>query len=136
MVSGIFKNMGLAVVEKSLEFIEKRGEVIASNIANADTPFYRAGRVSFEEALQEAIYSDRLKLEVTSEKHIINVKDLDEVEPSFYRKLYPVRNDMNTVNIDEEMAEYAKTHLKHIALTNSYFFTISMLKYAIMGGRR
>ncbi len=136
MVEGIFRNMGLKVVEKTVEMLKKREEAIASNIANADTPFFKARRVEFERSLMEALYGDNLKLVTTDERHIPNIVDIDKIEPTYKLKVYPMRNDLNTVNIDEEMANYAKTHLKYNALLSGYSFTLGMLKYVIGGGRR
>lgn len=136
MVEGIFRNMGLKVVEKAVEMLKKREEAIASNIANADTPFFKSRKVEFERSLREALYGDSLKLVTTDRRHIPNGVDLDEVEPTYRLKVYPGRNDLNTVNIDEEMADYAKTHLKYNALLSGYSFTLGMLKYVIGGGRR
>jgi len=48
-------------LEKSLEFRKIRQDLIASNIANADTPYYRPRDIRFEEALENEIKKILLK---------------------------------------------------------------------------
>lgn len=138
MVGYIYRSMGFDVLEKATSLLKKREEAIASNIANVDTPFYKALRVAFEERLREVVSGgDRMTLVKTHENHINNVAEtLEDVKPLYYRKLYPVRNDMNSVDIDNEMSEYAVTHLRYNTIVSSYSFSLGMLKYVITGGRR
>ena len=57
----------------SLNLRQMRQEVIASNIANADTPGYKAKRLDFEEALQRAIDIDRTQTLKTGDPQHYNV---------------------------------------------------------------
>lgn len=43
------------LLARSLGVLEMRQKVIANNVANAETPGYRAGRVAFEELLSDAM---------------------------------------------------------------------------------
>ena len=54
----------------SLNLRQMRNEVLSSNIANAETPGYKAKRLDFEQALQRAIDIDRTQtLKTSSYKH-------------------------------------------------------------------
>ena len=47
-------------LEASLKFRQLRQELISSNIANAETPNYKAKKLDFEEALARALDTDEL----------------------------------------------------------------------------
>lgn len=49
----------MAVVRDALDGLAARQRIIAQNIANAETPGYRAGVVNFEDSLRSAIASGR-----------------------------------------------------------------------------
>jgi len=52
---GLFGDITITALVKAAEGTYRRQEVIAGNIANAETPGYRARRVVFEESLREAL---------------------------------------------------------------------------------
>ena len=103
------------ILEKSLVFRQIRQDMIASNIANADTPFYKPRDIRFEEALEaekEKLYnknSKKLELAKTSPMHL-EPKDInDNFKPIvFFRDGHLERNDGNSVDIDVETSEMAK----------------------------
>ncbi len=135
MIEGIFSRMALDVVERSMELHRRRHELIASNIANADTPGYKAKRFHFERELQQVVYgTDDLPLYVTNPKHIQVVPEsLEQVKGKVELLRQPVRNDGNSVDIDKEMAALAENQLMYEALAQSYSQQIGRLKYAITG---
>ena len=51
----------IQALRASLNLRQMRQEIIASNIANAETPGYKAKRIDFEEALARAIDLDKLQ---------------------------------------------------------------------------
>ncbi len=138
VVDSVFKRLGLSVAGRAMALMKRRQEYIASNIANADTPGYKARRFSFEKALQEAVYGDaELALVRTHPRHIPNKpSDLSEVEGRVYRLFSPLRNDGNSVDIDREMALLAENQLMYNSVVQGYTMQIGMLKYAVSGGRR
>ena len=135
MIDKIFSRMALDVVDASMRLLEKRQEYIASNIANVDTPGYKAKRFSFEKQLQSVVYGGgELPLMVTHPAHIeVPAGSVDEVKGVVTERMYPVRNDGNSVDIDEEMALLAQTQLKYNALAQSLSQQLARLKYAITG---
>jgi len=117
----ISKNM--PILEKSLYYRQIRADMIASNIANADTPFYRSRDIRFEEALQresEKLFGEykekKLKLAITSPLDL-EPKDIDdEFKPIvFFRDGHLTRNDGNDVDIDVETTEMSKNTLAYNA---------------------
>ena len=60
----------LQALQAGLKFREMRQEIISSNIANADTPGYKAKRLDFEMALARALDVDgELTMKVNGDKH-------------------------------------------------------------------
>ena len=73
------------ILEKSLHYRKIRQDMIASNIANADTPYYRPKDIRFEETLEEEVNKkfnipNPLKLELArSEPEHMKVFDENDV---------------------------------------------------------
>ena len=110
------------ILQKSLALRQIRGDMIASNIANADTPYYKPKDIRFEEALQketENLYenkNNKLKLAITSPMDIEPKNIDDEFRPVvFFRDGHLERNDGNSVDIDVETTEMAKNTLAYNA---------------------
>ena len=120
MAFEISKTFG--ILEKSLSFRQIRGDMISSNIANANTPYYKSKDIRFEEALQKetnSLYENKnhkLKLAITSPMDI-EPKNIDDgFRPVvFFRDGHLERNDGNTVDIDVETTEMAKNTLAYNA---------------------
>ena len=95
-----------------------RQELIASNIANADTPNYKAKDVDFASALQGALSGSGQKLQVavTSPQHLAGATG-DSVmgAPVMYRKPLQPSADGNTVDMDVERAQFADNALRYEA---------------------
>ena len=109
------------ILEKSLYYRQIRQDMIASNIANADTPFYKPRDIRFEEALKEEEYklyhkSNKLKLAKTSPMHLEGKSIEDSFKPIvFFRDGHLARNDGNSVDIDVETTEMAKNAIAYKA---------------------
>ncbi len=109
--------------------------VISSNIANSDTPGYKAKAVEFESALRDALdVGDQLRPEGTDPKHIIHHSS-DPVAPEIYEDPNGVESlDGNTVNRADEMAKLATNQLMYDASAEMLKRKLGMLKYAISEG--
>ena len=109
--------------------------VISSNIANADTPGYKAKAVEFEGALREALAVDgKLPMEGDNAHHIVH-KMTDPVNPDIYDDPNGVESlDGNTVERSGEMAKLAENQLLYDASTEMLKKKLGMLKYAISEG--
>ncbi len=101
-------------LKKSLDISVLRQEVVASNIANADTPGYRAKHIPFEDVLNLA--DKDLKLKTTDQRHIQPSEDLKYLVRED-KTDYLAKNDKNNVKLDKEMTTLAKNTLLINALT-------------------
>ena len=136
MLHRLFSHMG--VLEKALDASWLRNEVIAHNIANADTPGYKKYRVEFEEELKSALEASTLKGKRTRPKHLdIGASSIDEVRPRVVRTDgTQMREDGNNVDMDEEMTSLAKNAIMYNALVQKISGEFRKLKTVINEGRR
>lgn len=131
----MYSNINL--LTRALDASWKRNEVIANNIANAETPNFKKSTVLFEEILKEQLNSEKLKGVITNAKHIpindININDIKykiKTEENF-----STRTDRNNVDIDVEMAERAKNEIIYNALIGKIQDSFRKIKFVINEGR-
>lgn len=128
----------LAVLEKTMELRTRRNSMIAANIANRETPGYRALDLVFEKALDNALHSERPgPLKVADPRHFdgIEREPIEDVTGLQINSFNPdPRMDGNTVDLDKEMAKLAENQLMYQAATRSLDWKFRLLKSAIMEG--
>lgn len=109
--------------------------VISSNIANADTPGYKAKTMEFESALRDALgVGSQLAPAETDAKHIVH-RSTDPIDPEIYDDPNGVESlDGNTVDRAAEMAKMAENQLVYDASAELLKRKLGMLKYAITEG--
>jgi len=126
-MSGLFdKNIDL--MSRSLDLSLLRHTVISDNIANAETPFFKARKVDFEGALQRAVEAQEVGFE-PGERGIASVMPTIYEDPEA-----EVGQNLNSVDMDREMAALTKNDVKYSATTQSISKKFAMLKYAIGEG--
>jgi len=126
------------LMEKALHYRKIRQDMIASNIANADTPFYRPKDIRFEDALESEVQktfgkkSKKLELAVTAPGHLKPKSETDALKPVvFYRDGHLARNDGNSVDIDVETTEMAKNNMAYNATIAALRKDIEIFKAVI-----
>jgi len=137
MAVGMFdKNMQL--LSKALSLTQQRQGLITSNIANRETPGYRAQDLVFDKQLQTALHSDRPgPLQTTDPRHFdgITREPLELVQGEQINSFNPdPRMDGNTVILDKEMAKLAENQLRFQAQVRAINWKIRTLKTAITEG--
>ena len=111
--------------EKALSVRSQRMEVLARNIANADTPNYKAQDVDFKAMLQDVKTE---YLNATNEKHYAGIQDMPD-DGIRYRIPYNSSFDGNTVEISLEQAQFGKA-------AGDYQATLQFLENRIGGIRK
>jgi len=111
------------LIADALDYRATRQDMIASNIANADTPFYKPRDIRFEEALvakKAALLQDnskQLAMAQTNTGHIAPQNETSAFKPTLYfRDGHMARNDGNSVDIDVETTEMSKNSIMFNAL--------------------
>jgi len=131
MAFEISKNFG--ILEKALFYRKVRQDMIASNIANADTPYYRPKDIRFEEALKAQMKkANTLQLAKTDAMHLDGfIEDKNNKPIVFYRDGHLARNDGNSVDIDIEMSEMSKNIIGYNATIAAIKKDIELFKAVI-----
>jgi flagellar basal-body rod protein FlgB len=113
-------------LEDLLSWTSKRQQALASNVANMDTPGYRAKDYSFEQELAT------MDLSSTSSKHIAPMGD------SSHSRMVDVNTKVkpngNNVDLEREMTEITKNGLQYITLVQYLNQKIRTLRTAISDG--
>jgi flagellar basal-body rod protein FlgB len=118
----------------SINFRQMRQELITSNIANAETPGYKAKRIGFEEALARALDVDGNEaLDVNDERHFdVGSGGFNNLQPEVYEDPNGVvSEDGNTVDRDKEMSLMAKNKILYDASVQLLNKKLGLMKYAI-----
>ncbi len=110
---------------QALDLRSRRMEVLSQNIANADTPHYKARDVDFRSVLSE---SRTTSLRATHPKHL-DVAELEGGNGVMFRNPFNVSFDGNTVELNVEQAQYGKA-------AADYQATLSFLESRISGMRK
>jgi flagellar basal-body rod protein FlgB len=109
--------------------------VISGNIANADTPGYKAKTMEFEGALRDALGTgEGIKQEATSPGHMAN-GPTDPIHPEIYDDPNGVESlDGNTVDRANEMARMTENQLLYETSAALLKHKLGMIKYGITEG--
>ncbi|SFM47844.1 flagellar basal body rod protein FlgB [Thermodesulforhabdus norvegica] len=130
-VTGIFDRT-VALMEDRLTLNARRQELIASNIANIDTPGYVARDLSFERVLEEAM-EPRISMVTSDEKHIKppNPEDVIVQSGSDVRVV-----ETGPVDFETEMAKLMKNNVEYQFIVTMLIKKFSLLKMALTEGSR
>lgn len=102
---------------EALNLRAQRQEVLASNIAHADTPNYKARDIDFSSRLTEAVERGRasqsMNMSVTSSRHIRAEAQAMPDQNLLYRVPNQSSIDGNTVEMDVERINFADNALRY-----------------------
>ena len=108
----------MRALEYALDGLEMRSDVRANNIANVNTPGFRAMRVDFESALADAVRRGTPERAPT---------------PAVTGGMALQNGQGNTVDLEGEMTGMVKDNLTRSTVINHYNTKITMLRAAITG---
>lgn len=125
----------IGALNTSLNLRLMNQNVISANVANADTPGYKAKTMEFETALRDALgVGDKTPPAETDPKHITH-RATDPVAPEIYDDPNGVESlDGNTVDRAAEMAKMAENQILYDASAEMLKRKLAMLKYSITEG--
>jgi flagellar basal-body rod protein FlgB len=125
-----------AALQRALDGTWKRGETIAANIANHETPGYKAIKVNFEDELDRAIRRLKRETAFSGKDYMSALESVKTSDVNIHEDwAYSERADGNNVNLEEENVEMAKFQLQYEYLTRQITDTFSRLRYAVREGR-
>ena len=118
--------------ELALKVWARRHEVLSANIANADTPNYKARDIDFASILRGA-GGGGLPLATTSGLHQESRPGTGAAGSPAWRVPVQAALDGNTVEADVEQAQFADNALRYRASLTFLNGTIKTLRYALKG---
>lgn len=138
MLEKIFSATTMPVLNKAMDISMLRDTVIANNIANVETPYFKRSEVIFEKKLKKVLEekSNHGKLKTTNPRHIQigGAASLEEFQPDVIMiNDESYRNDENNVDIDVEMAKRSKNEIYYDSLAQCMTREIRLLRLAITG---
>jgi flagellar basal-body rod protein FlgB len=114
-------------LQAAMSGLAARQRAIANNVANVDTPNFKASEVRFEDALKSAI----------SQRSPGSPADQSTLNAAASRTTLvdatSLRGDGNNVDIDREMAMLSETNLTYSALTQVMTTRLGILRSVIKG---
>jgi flagellar basal-body rod protein FlgB len=114
----VFDDVSSSSLRVAVAGLSARQNAIANNIANIETPGYKARKVGFEEALRGAVAQGKSPAEVT---------------PSIQTSLEPTRLNGSNVNLDEETLSHIDTTMRYQLTLRALDSKYGMLRDAIKG---
>ncbi|MDA7816971.1 flagellar basal body rod protein FlgB [Sulfurimonas sp.] len=130
------------LLAKALDYRAMRQDMISSNIANADTPFYKPRDVRFEDYLaheKDKILDNTKHLEMaqTDGAHIAFKNENVSYKPTVYfRDGHMARNDGNSVDLDVETTEMSKNSVMFNAVINTGKKSAAIFKSVIEASQK
>ena len=133
-------NHTINTAAKALDIRSRRHELIVSNLANADTPGYKAFDVLVEQALANQKHTEAsIDLERTHAGHMtMPGQRQPNLQPHMVELQNPnsLRGDGNTVDMDREMSNLASNQLLYKATAQILSKKFQGLKYIFQGGKK
>ena len=120
----------LEVFSKAIDIRNRRNEILASNIANASTPNYKARDVNFETELKRSLSVGPIK---TSDSAHIALPSKNLPGKVQYRKPLQPAMDGNTVELAMEQMEFAENAVRYQTTLNFINGKLRGLMSAIRG---
>lgn len=111
---GMFDSVSVNALDSALDALALRQRISADNVANLQTPGFRAQRVMFEDELASAVR-----------------RGDGAVTASVERSLEPTRLDGNNVNLDTETLLQIDTNLRYQLATQAMTGTFSSVRTAM-----
>lgn len=130
-------DQSIALLSKVLDLRAEREKVIASNIANAETPGFSPARYSFEDQLKSALKNRDFTLKTTHADHIpLAPTDLAGVKGRLSVKPDTTGiGDLNGVSLEEEMLALSENELLYETSAQLLKKKLTINKYIISGGQ-
>ena len=110
MTSVIDRHLG--VHAEALQLRARRGEVLGSNLANADTPGYKARDLDFRSALSDATAHSTTSMATTQQGHIQTQRRVGGAHV-LYRTPNQSSLDGNTVDTQVEQNKFAENAVRY-----------------------
>lgn len=123
----------LGIHPQALDIASRRLELLANNIANADTPNFKARDLDFRAALAEAGGTQGTQLATTHARHHAGPSIAGAASEPLYRVPNHASLDGNTVDSQQEHAAFAENAIRYQASLDFINSRLRGLRSAIKG---
>ncbi|HLZ67191.1 MAG TPA: flagellar basal body rod protein FlgB [Aliidongia sp.] len=126
----------LAALTKKIGWLAARQKVVAENVANADTPGFKASDLrplDFRKELAEVTHGSAAKLApvTTDPRHLVGTEFAAKLEPVVEKTTSDRDINGNTVSLEDEMMKVSDTASDYQLMTNLYKKQVGLIKTAI-----
>lgn len=119
----------MLMMEKSMGFLWTKQAAVLDNIANVETPNYKAKLVTFEDSLRERLESAaRTDKSGKAVHNVLTSEQVDVFEPQEVTRM-----DENGINITEESVELVRNSYQLQYVMQSISTDLSVLRSAVRG---
>jgi flagellar basal-body rod protein FlgB len=135
MKMDFFHDQTLDAMSAYLGRLTRRQQVVASNLANIDTPGYKTKDISFYATMQELLMDGSEGLRTTRAEHIQSQIPSSPQAQVFEVQEMPSRADRNNVDLDKEMLKISETAFGYSMITQLIRGKFRTLANSINEGR-
>ncbi len=130
----LFDDLMLDAMSAYLGRMSRRQQVVASNLANIDTPGYKSRDISFHATMQELLSEDSIGLKTSLSRHIQAGNPVSLQSAAFEVPGLGLRADGNNVDLDSEMLKLSETAFGYSLITQVVRGKFRTLALSINGG--
>lgn len=131
-MSSLFSDNSIQAAKMALDGLSKRQQLIGRNIANIDTPGYRAQEISFESAIKNALKNHGQIQLATSHPGHLKLTGPQAFYQTKDRSGGTARADENNVDIDVELSQMTETGIQYQAVSQEVSKKLALLKTIAM----
>ncbi|MDQ0199557.1 flagellar basal body rod protein FlgB [Neobacillus ginsengisoli] len=125
----------ISLLQSALDASSLRQQVISNNLANAETPGYKAKQVAFEDILKQHLSNQTNFVgNRTDSRHLVigNTVDIPTAQTMENTETV-MQNNGNNVDVDQEMTSMSNNALWYYTLTQQLNSEFQQLSIAITG---
>ena len=118
-----------------LDLRQKQHSLTTSNIANVDTPFFKARSIRFDELLKDAVGSNDEAMTRTDSRHFTGLNGTIDEPEIFEQEAAPWVIDGNSVSLEREMVRLKSNAMMFRTVTKGISKRMSMIKFVASNGK-
>ena len=124
-----------AIYQRALDGTWERQRTISNNIANSETPGYKAMKVNFEDSLNLEIQKLQTQSKTSTSSQAESIQSIMDSKINVYSSDTTSRLDQNNVDLESENIDMSKAVMQYYYLVRGLSDSQSRLKVAINGGK-
>lgn len=124
----------ISTIEHALDYSSLKQKVISQNIANVDTPNFKAKDVNFKEVFQQEVNSS-LEANKSDVRHYDFKGKPSSLQGAVTKMNVSYNHNGNSVDLDKEMSDLATNQIYYNAMIERMSGKFSTLQNIIRGGK-